>query len=88
MKPREQLIQEIDQSSDALIEEVLDFLLFVKRRQAQRSHPTSTDQEQRSPATTLERMDGIPQHLLSVGNLSDRDVRRNIIATRIQKRQQ
>jgi hypothetical protein len=55
MEPREQLIQEIDQSSDALIEEVLAFLLFVKRRQAQRSHPTSTDQEQRSPDHNIAR---------------------------------
>ena len=31
----------------------------------------------------LERMGGVPQHLLCVGNLSERDTRREIIAARI-----
>ncbi|NET35564.1 MAG: hypothetical protein F6K19_26665 [Cyanothece sp. SIO1E1] len=34
--------------------------------------------------TVLERMGGVPKHLLAVGGLSDRDTRRNIIAARIQ----
>ncbi|MGP1371530.1 MAG: DUF2281 domain-containing protein [Almyronema sp.] len=33
MTNREQLIQEIEQAPDALIEEVLDFYLFLKQRQ-------------------------------------------------------
>ena len=38
--------------------------------------------------TVLERMGGMPKHLLSVGGLSDRDQRRSIIAERIQDRHQ
>ena len=33
--------------------------------------------------SVLERMGGVPQHLLCVGNLSERDTRRQIIAARI-----
>ena len=36
MTAREQLIQEIEQVSDAIVEEVLDFCLFVKQRQQSR----------------------------------------------------
>ncbi|WP_293085445.1 hypothetical protein [Moorena sp. SIO3H5] len=36
-----------------------------------------------SQKSVLERMGGMPKHLLSVGNLSDRDTRREIIASRI-----
>jgi hypothetical protein len=36
--------------------------------------------------TVLERMGGMPQHLLSVGGLSDRDCRRQVIAERIRAR--
>lgn len=42
----------------------------------------------RPQKTVLERMGGMPQHLLSVGGLSDRDKRREIIADRIQARHQ
>jgi hypothetical protein len=38
--------------------------------------------------SVLERMGGVPKHLLSVGNLSDRDTRREIIASRIRANQQ
>ncbi|WP_292753339.1 hypothetical protein [Nostoc sp. NMS4] len=38
--------------------------------------------------SVLERMGGVPKHLLSVGNLSDRDTRREIIASRITANQQ
>ncbi|MHC5936423.1 hypothetical protein [Nostoc sp.] len=82
MTAREQLIQEIEQVSDSLVEEVLDFLLFIKGRQAQKN---STSDDEKS---ILERMGGIPQHLLCVGNLSDRDVRRAVIASRIQQSHQ
>lgn len=34
-------------------------------------------------ATVLERMGGVPKHLLTDGSLSDRDNRRNIIAARL-----
>ncbi|MEO0516481.1 MAG: hypothetical protein AAF171_04180 [Cyanobacteria bacterium P01_A01_bin.116] len=36
--------------------------------------------------TVLERMGGVPKHLLSVGDLSDRDNRKAIIAEHIQAR--
>lgn len=36
--------------------------------------------------TVLQRMGGMPKHLLSVGGLSDRDTRRTAIANRIQSR--
>ena len=42
----------------------------------------------RPQQTVLERMGGMPQHLLSIGGLSDRDKRREIIAARIQARHQ
>jgi hypothetical protein len=38
--------------------------------------------------SVLERMGGVPKHLLSVGNLSDRYTRREIIASRIRANQQ
>ena len=38
--------------------------------------------------TILERMGGMPQHLLSVGGLSDRDTRRQVIDERIRARHQ
>ncbi|WP_196512968.1 hypothetical protein [Nostoc sp. NZL] len=66
MTAREQFIQEIEQVSDSLVEEVLDFLLFIKDRQDQKNSTSHGEQ------SILERMGGIPQHLLSVGNLSDR----------------
>ncbi|WP_416666028.1 hypothetical protein [Egbenema bharatensis] len=38
MNAKEQLIREIEQASDAVVAEVLDFFLFVKQR-----HQTKTD---------------------------------------------
>jgi hypothetical protein len=43
--------------------------------------------EQAGP-TVLQRMGGLPQHLLSVGGLSDRDTRRALIAARVEARHQ
>ncbi|MGD1927953.1 MAG: hypothetical protein ACFB12_03500 [Leptolyngbyaceae cyanobacterium] len=39
-----------------------------------------------TPQTVLERMGGMPQHLLSEGGRSDRDTRRQIIDERIRAR--
>lgn len=88
MTAREQLIQEMEQVSDALVEEVLNFLLFVKSRQAQKSLISKDEENQPAKPSILDRMGGLPQHLLSVGNLSDRDTRRAIITARIQQSQQ
>ncbi len=41
-----------------------------------------------SQQSILDRMGGIPKHLLSEGNLSDRETRRKIIASRIQASRQ
>jgi hypothetical protein len=83
MTAREQIIQELGQVSDTLAEEVLDFLLFAKSRQAQKN--LTGEENQRSEPTILDRMGGLPSHLLSVGNLSDRDTRRAIVASQIQQ---
>ncbi len=88
MTAREQLIQEIEQVSDSLVEEVLDFLLFIKDRQDHKNSTYHDEKSQSSEQSILERMGGIPQHLLCVGNLSDRDVRRAVIASRIQQSHQ
>jgi hypothetical protein len=47
---------------------------------------TETEPRGEAVVTVLERMGGLPQHLLSVGNLSDRDIRRSIVAERIRTR--
>jgi hypothetical protein len=48
--------------------------------------PVDTESVEIGPQTVLERMGGMPQHLLSVGGLSDRDRRRQLVAERIQTR--
>lgn len=75
MTAKEQLIQELAQVSDSLVEEVLDFLLFVKKRQNQKNLLASDEESQRPQPSILDRMGGMPQHLLAVGNLSDRGTR-------------
>jgi hypothetical protein len=40
---------------------------------------------ERSP-TVLERIGGVPKHLLSIGDLSDRDHRRAVILDRLQQK--
>lgn len=88
MTAKEQLIQELEQASDVLAEEVLAFLLFLKKRQAQKNLIASNEESQLPQSSILDRMGGMPQHLLSVGNLSDRDIRRTVIASRIEQSQQ
>lgn len=43
MTDREQLLQEIQQTSDPIISEVLDFLLFIKARQSEKEPSPSHD---------------------------------------------
>jgi hypothetical protein len=83
MTARDQLIQELEQVSDSLVEEVLDFLQFIKARQDQQHLASDDEKGQISKQSILDRMGGIPQHLLSVGNLSDRDNRGEIIASQL-----
>jgi len=93
MLAREQLIQEIEHVSESLVEEVLDFLLFIKSRQHQRNpasfNQTNSDQTNQPPqSSVLDRMEDMRPHLRSVGNLSDREPVRALIALRRQENQQ
>ncbi|NJL56916.1 hypothetical protein HC928_18500 [bacterium] len=63
--------------------EQLTLLNFLVQLIQQEVVPTASSQQ-----TVLERMGGLPQHLLAVGGLSDRDTRRQLIRDRIQARHQ
>ena len=75
-----QLMRELEQTSEAIASQVLDFLLFLKQRQSE------TNVETHPKQTVLERMGGMPKYRLSDGRLSDRDTRRAIVAERIRQR--
>lgn len=54
MTSKEQLIQEIEQAPDDLVEEVLNFLLFVKKRLQQKiSEPENSETNQSSKNGSL-----------------------------------
>lgn len=59
---REQLIQELDQTPDFVIQEVLDFLLFIKVRLKDRIREDQTPDLQQSPS--------LPPFLQFVGEIS------------------
>jgi hypothetical protein len=84
MTAREQLIQEIRQAPDSLVEELLKVLISLKNRQPDLAAAPNQDSVDKRP-TVLERMGGLPRHLLSAGDLSDRDRRRAILQSRIQR---
>jgi len=84
MTARDELIQEIRQAPDALVEELLKVLMLLKNKQAYIK--TDLTGKQVDKQTVLERMGGLPQHLLHVGDLSDRDRRRALLLSRIQQR--
>lgn len=67
----ERYLVEILQQEKTTVSELIKGLL---RERLNTQHPQKT---------VLERMGGVPEHLLSEGNLSDRDSRRKIISTRI-----
>ena len=48
--PREQLIQELDQTPDFVLQEVLDFLLFIKVRLKHKIRQEQTADLQQSPS--------------------------------------
>jgi hypothetical protein len=53
MNLREQIVREIEQTPDALLEEVLDFCLFIKQRKTQEpSTPAAPQQPSLSEAFT------------------------------------
>lgn len=78
MTRREQLIQAIDRSPDSLIEELWQIL--------QTFPVLSEPLEYENPPTILERMGGLPQHLLSNGHLGDRQQRKDAIAQHLKQR--
>jgi hypothetical protein len=78
--PKEELIQAIERSPDEIVRELLDVLQALQRQQQLETPDLQPD----SRKTVLERMGGVPKHLLSDGNLSDRDRRRALISERLQ----
>lgn len=84
MTAREQLIQEIRQAPDSLVEELLKVLISLKNQQPHTVGALNSEPEGKQQ-TVLERMGGLPQHLLSIGDLSDRDRRQAILRSRIQQ---
>jgi hypothetical protein len=78
--PHKQLLQAIANLSDQQIPVVLQFISSLE---------TQVNDYSTKPQTVLERMGGYPQFLLEgPGNLSDRDVRKKVIADKIQARHQ
>jgi hypothetical protein len=78
--PQQQLLQAISKLSDQQIPIVLQFISSLETEV--NNYPTK-------PQTVLERMGGYPKFLLEgTGNLSDRDVRKKLIADKIQARHQ
>jgi hypothetical protein len=78
--PQQQLLQAIGNLSDQQIPIVLQFISSLQ---------TEVNNYPAKPQTVLERMGGYPKFLLEgTGNLSDRDVRKKLIADKIQARHQ
>jgi hypothetical protein len=80
MTPREKLIQAIERSPDSIVQELLKVLESLEQKQLQ---PEVADSSQK---TVLERMGGVPKYLLNIGDLSDRDHRREEISSYLQKK--
>ena len=80
ISPQQQLLQAIGNLSDQQIPIVLQFISSLETEV--NNYPTK-------PQTVLEKMGGYPKFLLEgTGNLSDRDVRKKMIADKIQARHQ
>ena len=78
--PQQQLLQAIGNLSDQQIPIVLQFISSLE---------TEINNYPSKPQTVLEKMGGYPKFLLEgTGNLSDRDVRKKLIADKIQARHQ
>jgi hypothetical protein len=64
MSTKEQLLREIEQSSDYLIEEVLNFMLFLKLRLKQRlTHNTHLETPATQTNSILDMIDEITQDI-------------------------
>lgn len=48
--PKERLIQELDQTPDFVVQEVLDFLLFIRVRLKHKIKEDQTDSSQQAPS--------------------------------------
>lgn len=79
MTLREQLLQEIQVSTDRQIEELWNILQTI---QASTDRPTIETENQ----TILERMGGMPTHTLSSGNLHSREDRKQAIGHHLRQR--
>lgn len=82
MTPKEELIQAIQRSPDEVVLELLEVLHALQYQKGVETENTLPTQ------TVLERMGGVPKHLLSNGNLSDRDRRRAVIADQLRQKYQ
>ncbi|MBD2152718.1 hypothetical protein H6F44_21720 [Pseudanabaena sp. FACHB-1277] len=56
MTVREQLSQELEQASDSLVEEILDFCLFLKQRQQAKVNNKATETKTNGILDLLERV--------------------------------
>lgn len=82
MTPKEELIQAIERSPDEIVQQLLEVLHTLKHQHSLEAKTAQSPLEE----SVLERMGGVPKHLLSVGNLSDRDRRRALIVNRLQQK--
>ncbi|MBE7385501.1 MAG: hypothetical protein F6J95_029395 [Leptolyngbya sp. SIO1E4] len=80
MTPKEELIQVIERSPEDLVQAILALLKVWQRQHLSEVEPSVYEK------TVLERMGGEPKQMLSVGGLSDRDRRRDLIAMRLQQK--
>jgi hypothetical protein len=80
--PKEELIQAIERSPDGILRELLEVLQSLQCQQRMELG----DGQSTSQQTVLERMGGVPKHLLTSGDLSDRDHRRAAITDHLQQK--
>jgi hypothetical protein len=80
--PKEELIQAMERSPDEIVREPLGVLQALQGQQPSEA----ADSQPASRKMVLERMSGVPKHLLSDGDLSDRDRRRALISERLQQK--
>jgi hypothetical protein len=81
MTLKEELIQAIQHFPDDIVRDLLVLLQALQQQSAPVDEGLLAEQ-----LTVLERMGGVPKHLLAVGNLSDRDQRRALITAHLQKK--
>ncbi|MBZ8181421.1 hypothetical protein [Oscillatoria salina] len=73
MTVREQLLKEIAQSSDAFVEEVLNFVLFTKSRRSETSPDSEADSQQLEDKLTLEELQQQTQDALKEAGYDTRE---------------